>query len=151
MAFVINVPVAPVDSRDYVLRVIYYSVLEPHRCAKHNLMKWNKSGFRSLMRNIMWLVNTPSKHETLTRCWSTVCDAGQASSQHAGLVVLTADTDPMSVKCWASVAGAGQYPFSPSQHFMLAVPAYALTKAGLLLACRLWCLPVCSMAPNMTR
>ena len=26
----------------------------------------------------------------------------------------------MSVKCWASVAGAGQYPFSPSQYFMLA-------------------------------
>ena len=26
----------------------------------------------------------------------------------------------MSVKCWVSVAGAGQYPFSPSQYFMLA-------------------------------
>ena len=25
----------------------------------------------------------------------------------------------MSVKCWASVAGAGQYPFSPSEYFML--------------------------------
>ena len=36
---------------------------------------------------------------------------------------LQADTDPMSVKCWASVAGAGQYPFSPSQYFMLPVPA----------------------------
>ena len=31
-----------------------------------------------------------------------------------------ADTDPMSVNCWASVGGAGQYPFSPSQYFMLA-------------------------------
>ena len=30
-----------------------------------------------------------------------------------------ADTDPMSLKCWASVASAGQYPFSPSQYFML--------------------------------
>ena len=29
----------------------------------------------------------------------------------------------MSVKCWDSVAGAGQYPFSPSQYFMLPVPA----------------------------
>ena len=29
----------------------------------------------------------------------------------------------MSFKCWASVAGAGQYPFSPSQYFMLPVPA----------------------------
>ena len=35
---------------------------------------------------------------------------------------LQAATDPMSVKCWASVAGAGQYPFSPSQYFMLPVP-----------------------------
>ena len=34
-----------------------------------------------------------------------------------------ADTDPMFVKCWASVGGAGQYPFSPSQYFMLAGPA----------------------------
>ena len=25
----------------------------------------------------------------------------------------------MSVKCWASVAGADQYPFCPSQYFML--------------------------------
>ena len=31
-----------------------------------------------------------------------------------------ADTNPMSVKCWASGTGAGQYPFSPSQYFMLA-------------------------------
>ena len=29
----------------------------------------------------------------------------------------------MSVKCWASVDGAGQYPFSPSQYFILPVPA----------------------------
>ena len=26
---------------------------------------------------------------------------------------------PNVVKCWASVAGAGQYPFSPSEYFML--------------------------------
>ena len=36
---------------------------------------------------------------------------------------LQADTDPMSVKCWTIVAGAGQYPFSPSQYFILPVPA----------------------------
>ena len=36
-----------------------------------------------------------------------------------------ADTDAMYVKCWASVAGAGQYPYSPSQYLMLAVPAQA--------------------------
>ena len=28
---------APVDSRDYVLSGNYYSVLEPRRCAKHNV------------------------------------------------------------------------------------------------------------------
>ena len=46
---------APVDSRDYIglLSGIYYSVL---------------------VRNTMWLVNSPSKHEILTQCWS---DAGQ--------------------------------------------------------------------------
>ena len=45
----------------------------------------------------------------------------------AGLVVLTAGGAaitsrhrPNAVKCWASVASAGQYPFSPSQYFMLA-------------------------------
>ena len=36
---------------------------------------------------------------------------------------LQADTNPMAFKLWASVAGAGQYPFSPSQYFMLPVPA----------------------------
>ena len=36
---------------------------------------------------------------------------------------LQADTDSMYIKCWASVARAGQYPFSPSQYFMLPVPA----------------------------
>ena len=50
---------APVDSRDYVLSGIYYSVLV--------------------------LVHTPSKHDVdqmLDQCWPTVCDAGLASSQH---------------------------------------------------------------------
>ena len=41
----------------------------------------------------------------------------------AGLLVVTADTDSMSVECWASVSCAGQYSFSPSQYFMVAVPA----------------------------
>ena len=35
-----------------------------------------------------------------------------------------ADTDPMYVKCWASDADVGQCPFSPSQYFILAAPAY---------------------------
>ena len=77
----------------------------------------------------------------LVQCWPTVCNAGPASNQHwfnasclLGLRSIArlsaycwrqvqADTDPMSVKCWASVPDAGQYSFSPSQYFMLAVPA----------------------------
>ena len=40
-----------------------------------------------------------------------------------------ADTDPMSVKCCASVGSAGQYPFSPSQYFMLAgVTAHSIHR-----------------------
>ena len=42
----------------------------------------------------------------------------------AGILVVTAGSDPLSVKCWASVASVGQYPFSPSQFFMLAVTQY---------------------------
>ena len=53
----------------------------------------------------------------LVQCWPTVCDAGLALNQHAGLVMLTAGGEykptltKMSVKCWSSVADAGQYPF----------------------------------------
>ena len=67
---------------------------------------------------------------------------------------LQADPYPMSVKCWASVAGAGQYPFSPSQYFMLPVPAcwryghMLWTKAGSMLARGLWRWPTFSVAPN---
>ena len=64
----------------------------------------------------------------------------------------------MSVKCWASVAGAGQYPFCPSQYFILHVPAccrYSTsrmlwTKAELMLAHRLWRWPTFSVAINTT-
>ena len=94
----------------------------------------------------MWPVNTPSKHETLTQCWSNSVSPSATLAQHktstgstprvcraAGLAA-QADTDPMSVKCWASVAGAGQYPFNRSQqaYFMLAVlPARCFeTKLG---------------------
>ena len=80
----------------------------------------------------------PSKHKTFVQCWTNVkevvptlykcytnvlCLLGIA----VGLVFLAAycwpqlqaDTDPMAVKCRASVAGAGQYPFCPSQYFIL--------------------------------
>ena len=90
------------------------------------------------------------------------CFEFAGNSSWSGIVVycwwrLQADPYPMSVKCWASVAGAGQYPFSPSQYFMLPVPAcwryghMLLTKAGLMLARRLWRWPTFSVAPNTTR
>ena len=114
---------APVYSRDYVLSGIYFSVLEPRH-----------------VRIIMWLVNTPSKQETLTQCWSNAAGPSlqRWSSIKPGLVQclmfadsswsdnaycwwrLQADTDPMSGKCWSSVAGAEEYPFNPSQYIMLA-------------------------------
>ena len=69
-----------------------------------------------------------AQHQTITGSTPRVCWA--AFNIAASLVLqsycwrrLQADTDPLSVKCWASVAGAGQYPFSPSQYFMLEVPA----------------------------
>ena len=79
----------------------------------------------------------------LVRCWSNASAPSSTLSQHQTSTGSTsrdcwavcwyasgycwrqvqAYTDTMSVKCWASVAGAGQYPFSPSQYSMLAVPA----------------------------
>ena len=67
------------------------------------------------------------------RCWAGVvemlhkCFVAAGNSSWSGIAYcwrrLQSDTKPMSVKCWASVVGAGQYPFSPSQYFMLPVPA----------------------------
>ena len=115
-----------VDSRDYVLSRIYYSVLEPHRCAEHNVACQHSQQTRDV-------------GPMLVQCGPTGCDAGTASNQFNTVCWATfnsswsgnaycwrrvqADTDPRSGKCWASVAGAGQYPISPSQYFMLAVPA----------------------------
>ena len=72
----------------------------------------------------------------LGQCWVDVADGEPTIAQHlvnvpcllGDLVLLAAycwpplqaGTDPMSVKCWASVAGASQYPFCPSQYFILA-------------------------------
>ena len=70
----------------------------------------------------MLLVNTPRKHETLTQCWLNAGPSSATLSQHRTITGSTPRvcTDQMSVKCWASVACDGQYPFSPSQYFMLA-------------------------------
>ena len=154
MAFVITVSkwLYTVDSRDYVFwcggtRFLYLQHRPPQgslllrlRCVKTCWSSVTKSSLGSIswatvlisshpvmFKTQMWLVNTPSKHETLTQCWSNSVPSSAMLAQHktstgstprvcwaAGLAV-QADTNPMSVKCWASVAGAGQYPFSCSQ------------------------------------
>ena len=75
----------------------------------------------------MWPVNTPSKHETLTQCWSNSgppsatlvqfkTSTGSASRVCCAVgLTEQAATDLMAVKYWASVAGVVQYPFNLSQ------------------------------------
>ena len=53
---------ASVDSRDYVLSGNYYSVLEPRRCAKHNVACQHSQQ--------TWDVDP-----MLVQCWPTICDA----------------------------------------------------------------------------
>ena len=62
---------APVDSRDYmyVLSGIYYSILEPPPCAKHNVACQHSQ-------------QTQDIDPMLIQCWPTVCDAGPPSNQH---------------------------------------------------------------------
>ena len=91
---------------------------------------WNHDN----VRNKMWLVNTLSTHETLTRCWSnaeppsaTLARLQTALIQRllfagrsiaAGLVVLTAGGDYKltPTHCLLNVAGAGRYPMDIGQH-----------------------------------
>ena len=106
----------------------------------------SRSYYSVSVSNTTWFVNTPSKHKTLTRCWSNAGTLSATLAQHRSSTGSTprvcwagassycwwrvqTDTNPMSVKCWASVAGAGQYSFSPSQCFMLAVPAQCLNQS----------------------
>ena len=76
---------APVDSRDYVLSGIYYSVLVRNTC----------------------------QHSQQTRRWPSTKPALIQRKKHTKhlyniCTMLQADTDPISVKCLASVARAGQ-------------------------------------------
>ena len=109
---------ASVDSRDYVLSGIYYSVLEPCRCAKHNVA----------------CQHTPSEHDVdpvLVQCWPTVCDAGPALNQHwfnascllgaafADLVVLTAGGEykPTPTQCLLNAGSAPPVMAVPARCF----------------------------------
>ena len=62
---------APVDSKDwaYVLSEMYYFILEPRRCAKHNVACQHSKQTRYV-------------DPMLAQCWPTDCDAGSVSSQH---------------------------------------------------------------------
>ena len=60
MAFVTNV-IAPVDSRDYVLSGIYYSVLVRNTCQHSQQTRIDPM---------------------LVQCWPTACDDGPTSNQH---------------------------------------------------------------------
>ena len=89
---------APVDSRDYVLSGIYYSVL---------------------LRNIMWLVNTPSKYNVdpmlacLLRCWLSIKSALVQRLVFAGFCSIAADL----AYCWRD------YKLTPTQCLLNIVPA----------------------------
>ena len=117
---------ALVDRRNYVFSEIYYSVLEPRRCAKHNVACQHSQQTRDVDRmQAQCLQRWPSIKPALLQC---LLFAG-LRSKHVGMVVLTAGGEckptptQCLLKCWASFTGAGQYPFSPCQYFMLAVPA----------------------------
>ena len=106
---------ARVDSRDYVLSRIYYSVLEPRRCAKHNVACQHSQQTQDVDP---MLVNSgpPSIKPALVQRL-VLADSSSSGSAYCWRR-LQADTGTMSVKCWASISGAGQYPFSPSRYFM---------------------------------
>ena len=140
---------APVNSRDDVLSGIYSVLVQNLQNSQqtrhwpnagpmltHHLRRWPSitgstprvcwAAFNPV--NIKHLYNVGPTAKTLCRRCTHVytivlCLLGIA----AGLVLLAAhcwpwlqaDTDPMSVKCWASVTSAGQYPFCPSQYFIL--------------------------------
>ena len=86
------------------------------------------------MCNTQCGLSTLPANTTLIQCWFNAGQPSATLAQHQTSTGSTprvcwaacwrpvqADTDPMSVKHWASF-GAGQYPFSPGQYFMLAVP-----------------------------
>ena len=155
---------APVDSRDYVFwcggtRFCISTVI--------------KSSLGSISFNIF---NTPCKHETLTRCWSNAGISSATLAQHytstgstpcvcwaAGLVVHTAGGEykPTPTQCLLNIGPAS--PVLASIHSALvSTPSWRYwyaggtgtilcTKAGLMLARRLWRWPTFSVTPNMIR
>ena len=125
---------APVDSREDVLSGIYGCYGCETLPANMTLTQcWSNAGPPSVTL-AQHQINTVSAHRF---CWAAF---NPVNTKHLYNVVkrctnviqmfcvwyclqLTAgrdyNIDPMSVKCWASVACAGQYPFCPSQYFIL--------------------------------
>ena len=77
---------ARVDSRNYILSGLYYSVS---------------------VRNTPWLISTPSKHETLTQCWFNAGSPSVTLAQHQ------TSTGSMPCVFWAACWYASGY--CPSQ------------------------------------
>ena len=101
----------------------------------------------------------PSKHDTSTQCPFNAGPPLSALSINLSTLDsafcwrwcvqrVQADTDPMSVKCWASVASIHSALVSTS---CWRYQYDAWTKAGLMLARRLWRWPTFSVAPNTTQ
>ena len=85
----------------------------------------------------MWPVNTPSKHETLTQCWSNSGPPSATLAQH---------------KTSTGVYWAAGWQCKPTPNRYLVnvgpAPPVLWTKAGLMLARRLWRWPTFSVASN---
>ena len=65
----------------------------------------------------MWLVNTSSKHKTLTQCWPTVRDTGPVSNQH------WFNTSCLLGRCLAVHTAGREYKPTPTQCLLNVVPA----------------------------
>ena len=124
------------DSRDYVLRIIYYSVLV--RNTLSTLPANTTLTSTGSAPRVSWAAFNPVNRKHLYNIYTMLnqrrgrlADVVQmfaGNSSWSGIAHcwrrLQADTDPMYIKCWAIVAGAGQYPFNHSQYFMLPVPVW---------------------------
>ena len=186
---------APVDSRDHViwyggtrflflqhLSVARFTTPEPSLCqdlllgrsstvTKSSLgsISWAKVWISShpvMCKTQMWPVNTPSKHKTLTQCWSNSGPPSAMLAQHntstgvtpcvcwaAGLAVQAGTTQCLLNVGPASPVLASIYSTvvsRPTSCWLYYRPD-ALNQAGLMLARRLWRWPTFSVASNTTR
>ena len=79
---------------------------QPSRLPPAHMTRQPHAGSTLVHRHRLW--------QSSMQHWTVLSDGSGVSTEYKY---------SMYVKCWASVAGAEQYPFSPSQYFMMAVPA----------------------------